>query len=389
MASFKAFLASKKDATDDSAGGSRSHWLQSVDAPSQRAPRPAEAKATKAAATPSAPPSTAPPPRKKVPARRAKKYDEIDFEENQPKSMQEYLEWGFVKPPAGLMDVPPETARRRKEIMEREGDGCVASCGCALEPTPFHMFGTVHAEVEADPDDLPLVSVVVPTYPKRHAYHALTLASFRCQKYANLELIVLDTGGARSPAFDADDASRDPRIRYYHDSADDLSLGQKRNRLVELARGDIVCHFDDDNLYGPCYVETLLPHLQHSLADLVAVHGWWNYVADGDFIERVPPDAVSDGKKARGESFFHRRKTSAGQPFAFPDLDLGEDVAARVAAIHSVDDDIGLYFHVEHHANSSFRVIGRVVNLKGPAAKKPAEDLLALLATHRPLLRGL
>ena len=90
--------------------------------------------------------------------------------------MDEYLKNGFMKPVEGMMTMSADEVWRKKELERREGPrGCVASCGCALEVKPFHMFGTIHGETEDR--WAPLVSVVVPTYPKRHAYHALTLAS--------------------------------------------------------------------------------------------------------------------------------------------------------------------------------------------------------------------
>ena len=92
------------------------------------------------------------------------------------------------------------------------------------------------------------MSVVIATYPPRHAFHKMALECFRCQRYGPSELVVLDTGGARSPVFGN---LRDERVRYVHDPADELSLGQKRTRLVELARGEFVAHFDDDNVYQP------------------------------------------------------------------------------------------------------------------------------------------
>ena len=64
--------------------------------------------------------------------------------------------------------------------------------------------------------------------------------------------------------------------------------------------------------YGPRYVETLLPHLRYSKGDMVAVHGWWNYVVSIDAIERVPADRVNGSKKARGESVRRRPRETTG-----------------------------------------------------------------------------
>jgi hypothetical protein len=398
MSSFKAFMRARQEGDPSTAAQG---WLQSAgDAPRREA---AELPKREAAEAPRRDVAEAPRCIAAEPPRRDAGRDELalraDLRFREPRDMDEYLKWGFAEPPPGMAAAPPaETARRQREIAAKEREACCrASTGrCLLETPTFHMFGTVHED--EDPAELPLVSVVVPTYPKRHAYHALTLASFRAQRYPNLEMVVLDTGGPRSPAFDAPDVLADARVRYVHTADDALTLGEKRTELVKLAKGDIVAHFDDDNLcvvrdarprtaarrrYGPRYLEVLLPHLRHCGGDMVSLNGWYNYLTWCDRIERVRPS----GKMTRGESFLHsRRMKTTGALFEFPRIELGEDVAAEAAAVHAVDDDVGLFFHVEHGINSSPRVVGDEVR---GAAPRPAADLLAMLDVHRPLLRAL
>ena len=70
----------------------------------------------------------------------------------------------------------------------------------------------------------------------------------RAQTYTRWELVVLDTDGPQSPFFAS---LRDDRVAYHHDaSASWTHVGAKRNRLLNLARGEIVAIFDDDNVCG-------------------------------------------------------------------------------------------------------------------------------------------
>ena len=36
------------------------------------------------------------------------------------------------------------------------------------------------------------------------------------------------------------------------------TIGEKRNLAIQNASGDVICHFDDDDLYAPTYVETMV-----------------------------------------------------------------------------------------------------------------------------------
>lgn len=151
----------------------------------------------------------------------------------------------------------------------------------------------------AEDEALPLVSVVAPTSWVRRGFHPLLYECFCKQDYDPKELVVVDTGPEPS-AFFQEKAQEDPRIIYRHfrvaDSRLDLpegwkkgapcslgisdqdvwenlgeaqptswSLGIKRNVAIELAAGEIIAHFDDDDLYAPGYLSWMYERLSNVL----------------------------------------------------------------------------------------------------------------------------
>jgi glycosyltransferase involved in cell wall biosynthesis len=92
-----------------------------------------------------------------------------------------------------------------------------------------------------------LVSVVTPTCNRRRFIPGL-IECFRSQDYpAKLtEWIVLDDGTDKvRDLFDTCGLN----VRYYEDTK--CSIGAKRNKLNELAKGDIIVCMDDDDYYPP------------------------------------------------------------------------------------------------------------------------------------------
>ncbi len=92
------------------------------------------------------------------------------------------------------------------------------------------------------------VSVVTPTYNRRK-FLPILIHLYKLQTYPKeyRELIIYDD----SPTSNEDLIPKDyPNIRYYHQS-EKMTLGEKRNKLNELAKGDIIVCFDDDDYHYP------------------------------------------------------------------------------------------------------------------------------------------
>ena len=222
------------------------------------------------------------------------------------------------------------------------------------------------------------ISVITPTFGRERFLPNL----YRCfaeQTHEPRELLVYDDSPAPSPFFAA---LSDARVRYLHAPAR-LTIGEKRNRLIELAHGDVIAQFDDDDHYAPGYLAAMGAALGG--ADLVKLSGWfalsipddafffWDtahnhalhykvgdgalgFVTSGQF----KPDFAARNVDGYGFSYvFRRAVVDRLGATAFPAQNFGEDLPfvralrAAGATIRHVDDDAGLAVHLLHNRNSS------------------------------------
>jgi glycosyltransferase involved in cell wall biosynthesis len=105
------------------------------------------------------------------------------------------------------------------------------------------------AAVPADPN-YPFVSVVTPTFNRRRFIPYL-IACYKHQTYPKhrMEWIVLDDGS--DPVEDIFAAAAGLLNLRYIRLPSKLTIGAKRNRLNEEARGEIIVAMDDDDYYPP------------------------------------------------------------------------------------------------------------------------------------------
>ncbi|KAH8071549.1 hypothetical protein JL720_11435 [Aureococcus anophagefferens] len=245
-------------------------------------------------------------------------------------------------PPAPPPPPPPPKPRTFRSKL-----ACQASAPCRCRAPPPESCPPAPREASTSPPEAPLVSVICPTTLRRRALHGLLYDNFVAQDHERKELLVLDSGGADpSPFFAALD---DPRVRYAHVPSDGDGSGDerpefcvgafpprnKRNRLVE-ASGDVVVCMDDDNLYAPSYVSTMVAHLLASGHDLVTLGAF--YVAS--------PTKGADGRYASARGAYasdwwdgtvfadegDERGAARGETMARDDTETGRQAAASLLA---------------------------------------------------------
>ena len=91
----------------------------------------------------------------------------------------------------------------------------------------------------------PLVSCIMPTANRRRFIRP-AIRYFLAQDYTDKELLILDDGEENI----ADFVPENTRIRYVREAAREV-IGAKRNAACQLANGEIIVHWDDDDWSAP------------------------------------------------------------------------------------------------------------------------------------------
>jgi glycosyltransferase involved in cell wall biosynthesis len=165
----------------------------------------------------------------------------------------------------------------------------------------------------------PFVSVLTPTYNRRQFIPA-AIACFKAQTYPQdrMEWIVLDDGTDKVGDLFA--ASGLKNVRYVAlPDGEKLPIGAKRNRINELAKGDICVCWDDDDYYVPDRVRLAVMRLQgQKIAPVAGSTELYLYFPDRDEIWSAGPynsNHATNGTMAYWRSYFktHRYDEDAGK----------------------------------------------------------------------------
>lgn len=128
------------------------------------------------------------------------------------------------------------------------------------------MASLIARQQRAKALDTPFVSVVCPTWNRREFLPYL-LYIWQCQDYpaARRELIILDDSEQSSADLVNMMVGDEANVRYIH-SRERLTLGRKRNMLNEMATGEYILCFDDDDYYPPDKISHQITRMQLSNA---------------------------------------------------------------------------------------------------------------------------
>lgn len=118
----------------------------------------------------------------------------------------------------------------------------------------------------------PRVSVVIPTYNRPHTLHE-TLASLEQQTFRDIEVIVVnDAGEDIAPVLHGFQRTLALRLCQHEENK---GLPAARNTGLRVAQGEFIAYVDDDDVYYPHHIETLVRALEitkHSVVYSNAVH---------------------------------------------------------------------------------------------------------------------
>lgn len=121
---------------------------------------------------------------------------------------------------------------------------------------------------------MPAVSVVIPAY--NHArFLKGTIESALAQTWRDYEIVVVDDGSKDDTAAVA--AQFGAAIRYVYQA--NKGMAATRNTALRHATGDIISFLDDDDLWLPDYLATVMAHFQAD-SDLAAVHTGYQLTSD-------------------------------------------------------------------------------------------------------------
>lgn len=190
------------------------------------------------------------------------------------------------------------------------------------------------------PSEYPLVSCIMPTRGRR-AWAAEALQMFQHQTYPNKELVIVDDFA--DPSFEQAPADT------VYIVAPSSTIGGKRNLACSRASGQIICHWDSDDMYSPERIASQVAQLLASEADLVGYHIMPFVEADGQRRTFMYHGSIS---YPIGVSMMYWRDSWAAKPFEA--VNVGEDsafLAGRKCA--AFDGSDGLIVAQIHGGNTS------------------------------------
>jgi O-antigen biosynthesis protein len=207
----------------------------------------------------------------------------------------------------------------------------------------------------------PLISCIMPTRD-RPRFVRQAIAYFLRQDYPCRELIVLDDSIIDGTL--AELTASDPRIQLVPVPRG-MSIGAKRNRGAELARGSIIAQWDDDDWYSPRRLSEQAAPLLAGEADITALDAgvWfdlerWEFWKASDSLHR----RLFVGDVHGGTLVFRRevwQKLSK-----YPDRSIAEDAMflrgaqSRGARLRRMNNT-GTFVYVRHGSNSWSVAAGR------------------------------
>lgn len=195
----------------------------------------------------------------------------------------------------------------------------------------------------------PLVTCLMPTY-NRPAFVPRAVEFFLRQDYEPRELLIVDSGSERAAGL----VPPDPRIRYVP-LGRRPTVGTARNLGCELARGDMILHWDDDDWDAPHRIRYQVESLLGSDAELCGLNEVLYYDCRDGTAWRYSYKAAQP-PWVHGNSMCYRRTFWVKTPFE--DVDIGEDTRfvarARNGELIALSD---CTFHVSimHGGNLSAR----------------------------------
>jgi glycosyltransferase involved in cell wall biosynthesis len=221
----------------------------------------------------------------------------------------------------------------------------------------------------------PLISCIMPTRNRRR-FVSQAVYYFLRQSYPQRELIVVDDGD--DPVGDL--LPDDERIRYLR-LGERTSLAAKRNLGCEVARGELIAHWDDDDWMASDRLIRQLEVLNGAV--LCGAHSLLYYDPFEAAAWRLSPR--DDGVRLAGGTLVYRRSLWEACPFDETDGVRCTGLVARALpnGVRSLDAP-DLYVGLLHRGNTTAH------NLRDPAwERRPVEEVGRIIGEDRAFYAAL
>ncbi|MDQ3822724.1 MAG: glycosyltransferase family 2 protein, partial [Actinomycetota bacterium] len=284
--------------------------------------------------------------------------------------------WTATGSPTRLGD-RPDIAILVEEVSDDLGEPVFPADVRLLVGEELEVYAAAVASAAFRPSRAPAVSCLMPTYNRRR-FAERAIGFFLEQDYANRELVIVDDGQDA-----VDDLVPDGAPIRYHRLDARATIGRKRELACQLAEGELLVQWDDDDWYGPARLRRQVAPLVAGTAEIAGIlRGYLLDLKTFRFWRGQPPLHEGDVHALIVAGTLAYTRDAWGETGGYPDRSIGEEVAllqavldagGRVAPI--VSD--GIYICVRHGANSWRLRFNADQGPPGWAAVPPPEFLTA------------
>ncbi|NVB41002.1 glycosyltransferase [Pseudenhygromyxa sp. WMMC2535] len=239
---------------------------------------------------------------------------------------------------------------REGYYLQRSGWSRVAEPEFLARDRDFYLARATRAKAPKLRSAEPLVSCIMPTADRR-SFVPRAIRQFLAQSHRERELLVIDDGrDCVADLIPKHEAIRYERLDHR------LTLGEKRNIACELARGELIAHWDDDDWMAPQWLESQVATLREQGAELCGLDQLYFYSPGTRqawrYVYRGLEPWVCGGTLCYTRELWQRIR--------FPRINVGEDNAfvwSRQPKRLAVNGRSDLYVAMVHSANTSPKVV--------------------------------
>ena len=294
--------------------------------------------------------------------------------------------------PLGLETIKTAKTTRRERVIEaKDFCGPAELDAFAMEKTLFYQSGgrwsSQKLQEQRGVAVASRVSVITPTCSERAEFHEQLWICFKAQTWKDKELVVVDSASTPSTFLVALAKEHGNVVYVWEDNQ--RSIGCKRNLAILLATGDVIVHFDDDDVYGPRYVEQMVSELRRRQLVALTLSAWYDFdlrlglcgfVAPEELHEvdllpirsrrmrELGREAVEAAVYGYGFSYVYERSAAMAEPFAdrnmCEDVDFFSRLRDKGSQVGLRRDEEGICLHVMHGKNTADSMLHRSVSIE-------------------------